>query len=124
MRQVKPVPVTYHIKKRSFHFKNLYSCSHVFVRTDAVKRPFERPYTGPFKVLERISDTVFTLEISGRSQHIAVERLKPAHFVPEDLASNTSTIRPQSTERSDDTPIVVQPPFKTYSGKWKQLQFQ
>lgn len=52
MRQVKPVPVTHHYKKCVFRFKELLICSHVFIRKDNVKRPLERSYTGPFKVLK------------------------------------------------------------------------
>ncbi|XP_011174429.2 uncharacterized protein LOC105206646 [Solenopsis invicta] len=81
MRQIKPIPAAHHIKKRPFCFKDLFSCSHVFLRCDAIKKPLERPYTGPYKVLQRDSDQVFTLEINGRPQSVAVERLKPAHFI-------------------------------------------
>lgn len=124
MRQVKPVPTTHHIKKRPFQFKDLYSCSHVFVRSDAVKKPLERPYTGPFKVLERVSDKVIALEINGRQQHIAIERLKLAHFVSDDLITNPITNPPQASDNSKDPSSTVQPTLKTYPAKRKQVRFK
>lgn len=88
MRQVRPVPVSHHLKrgKRPFHYKDLYSCSHVFLRRMA-KSSLERPYTGPHKVVKRVSDRVFEIEVNGVPRSVNVELLKPAHF----LASNENT---------------------------------
>ncbi|KYN22084.1 hypothetical protein ALC57_05502 [Trachymyrmex cornetzi] len=46
MRECKPVPVTHKYKKRAFYYKDLASCTHVFLRNDA-KRALERLYSGP-----------------------------------------------------------------------------
>ena len=51
MREVKPVPTAHKYKKRAFYFKDLDSCTHVFLSTGATKKPLERPYTGPYKVI-------------------------------------------------------------------------
>ena len=51
----------------------------VFLRRDCHKAPLERPYEGPFKVLEA-GDKVFTLDIGGKRQRVSVDRLKPAHI--------------------------------------------
>ena len=51
MRLVKPVPVTRHDKKRPFFFKELKTCTHVFMRNVA-KKSLERPYTGPYKIVK------------------------------------------------------------------------
>ena len=45
---------------------------HVFVRHNAVKKPLQQPYDGPFRVLKR-SAKLYTLDLNGR-------RLKPAHL--------------------------------------------
>jgi len=56
----------------------------VYVRVDAVKRPLQRPYKGPFKVLAR-KDPTFTVALpDGTEDDVAIERLKPA-FTDADL---------------------------------------
>ena len=94
MREIRPVPVAHRHKPRSFFFKDLHTCSHVFLRTAAVKKPLERPYTGPYKVLERISDLDFKIDYKGNPQVVSTELLKPAHFVPEDLEIPRSNMSP------------------------------
>ena len=56
MRQVKPVPAGHHCKRRVFVHKNLALCTHVFLRVTVSRRSREQPYTGPHKILDRISD--------------------------------------------------------------------
>ena len=58
---------------------SLGSASHVFVCHDAVKRPLQQPYDGPFRVLAR-SDKFYTLDLNGRRDTVSVDRLKPAHL--------------------------------------------
>lgn len=81
MQKVRPIPTVHHNKKRPFFFKELRLCTHVFLHTDTVKRPLEQPYTGPYKIIERISEQVYTLEVKGRPLNVSVERLKPAHML-------------------------------------------
>lgn len=101
MRQVRPVPIIHKSKNRSFYFKDLNSCSHVFYK-NMTKKALERPYTGPHKVVERISDLVFKININGNHKNVSINLLKPAYYVSED--DNTS---------SNSQP----PPLRTYSKK-------
>jgi cleavage and polyadenylation specificity factor subunit 1 len=55
MRQLKAPPVRAHPPRNSYTHKDLYSCTHVFVRNDSVRRPLQAPYDGPYRVLERES---------------------------------------------------------------------
>lgn len=117
MRQLKPIPVAHHNKKRPFRFKDLHSCSHVFLRCDTVKKPLERPYTGLFKILNRDSDQVFTLEIHGKPHPVSVERLKSAHFLLDNTSVPIVADTPLSTDASKTLP-------KTYSGPNKRVTFK
>lgn len=78
IRKVRPSPSAHHISPRAFSYKELHSCTHVFVRVDASKRPFDRPYEGPFEVMERLSDRVYKVKVKGDPVTISTERLKPA----------------------------------------------
>ena len=84
MRLVKPVPVAHKYKRRAFVFKYLNSCSHSFLR-DHARKALERPYTGPHKILNRISDRVYEIEINGVSRHVSIENIKPAYFLRDDI---------------------------------------
>ena len=78
--------------------KDLDTCSHVYVRVDAVRQPLTKPYIGPFKVIKR-SHKFFTLEIKGKHDTVAVDRLKVA-------------VLPTPTQRSLDPntdPEIVSP---------------
>ena len=59
--------------------KDLKSCTHVFIRTDSVKRPLESPYTGPFKVISR-TDKNIVVARHGLKDTIAIDRCKPAYI--------------------------------------------
>ena len=62
---------------RSAHVSDILSkCTHVFVRYDAVKKPLQQPYDGPFKVIKR-TNKHFTVDCNGRQSVIAIDRLKP-----------------------------------------------
>jgi cleavage and polyadenylation specificity factor subunit 1 len=75
--------------------KHLADCTYVLVRVDAVKRPLQAPYDGPFKVIER-SPKYFVLDKNGRRESIAIDRLKPA-FIDKDDSSSPVTSQHAST---------------------------
>ena len=56
---------------------SLLTSKYVFIRCDSLRKPLQRPYSGPYKVLERKEKT-FLVNMSGRSEHISIDRLKPA----------------------------------------------
>lgn len=101
MRQVRPVPVNHHNnKKQAFYFKDLNTCSHVFLRKMA-KKSLERPYTGPHEIVKRVSDKIFDILVNDKVRSVSVELLKPAYFVTDG-------------ETSQQNPI---PTLRTYSKK-------
>ena len=104
MRKVKPIPITQKYKRKVLVFKELNSCSHVFLRHHA-KKALERPYTGPHKVLSRVSDRVYEIDVDGIACHVSIEHIKPAHFAREDI---------DHLQPANDT---SKPVLRTYSRK-------
>ncbi|KZC06855.1 hypothetical protein WN55_08600, partial [Dufourea novaeangliae] len=80
MRELKPAPRAHHGHKRVFVFKELDTASHVFVRRDAVKKPLQPPYEGPFLVVSRSSKN-FVIKIGQREVSVSKDRLKPVFAV-------------------------------------------
>ena len=83
----------------------LSTCTHVFVRHDAIRKPLQPPYDGQYRVLSR-HDKFFTVDHKGRQDTIPLDRLKPAHFneVPDTIVSPSPD--PSETTNPD-------PPTKT-----------
>ncbi|CAL8102051.1 unnamed protein product [Calicophoron daubneyi] len=67
---------------RTYIPKDLSDCTHVFVRVEAVRRPLQQPYEGPFRVIAKKEKT-FKVERAGRTENITIDRLKPAYVEPE-----------------------------------------
>ena len=76
--------------------KDLKSCTHVFIRTDSVKKPLESPYTGPYKVIKR-DDKNITVMKNGIKDSIAIDRCKPAYIE----ASGDNPVEPDLVEPTD-----------------------
>lgn len=115
MRTIRPYPTAHYRKDKSFVYKELNSCSHVFVRIDAVRKPLESPYEGPFQVTRRISDRVFEIDFKGEPTIISTERLKPAFF--ENVPDNLETSMGASQQQQH--PLV-----RTYQRPIKKVQFK
>ncbi|XP_011874422.1 PREDICTED: uncharacterized protein LOC105565658 [Vollenhovia emeryi] len=98
MRQVKPVPVAHHYKRRAFRFKELSACTHVFLRKDCVKKPLERPYIPVPTECSSVPPTKFIL-----SRSTADPCLFPSSVSNPRISSRTTfrfpTFRPRPTKR-------------------------
>ncbi|XP_011859955.1 PREDICTED: protein NYNRIN-like, partial [Vollenhovia emeryi] len=92
------------------------------VKPDAVKKPLERPYSGPFKVLERTSDKVYTIEINGRPTAVSIERLKPAHFIPDDIPIANDPSTSDATDKPSASSSAQSGTLKTYAGPKRKVQ--
>ncbi|XP_061568530.1 LOW QUALITY PROTEIN: uncharacterized protein K02A2.6-like [Cololabis saira] len=77
-----PGPI-HHCFPRTFIPSELKSAQFFFVRHDAHRSPLRPPYDGPFRVLEREAK-VFLLDLGGCKEHVALDRLKPAHTVADE----------------------------------------
>ncbi|XP_075533797.1 uncharacterized protein LOC142566801 [Dermacentor variabilis] len=91
----------------------LTSCRHMFVRHDAVHRPLQPPYNGPFRVLRR-GEKQFTIDLRGRHEVVTLDRLKPAHIREADTVSHEpSSVTPPSNSLLVQTRQVT----RTRSGR-------
>ena len=115
MQQLQPPPVSAKHIKQSFIHNNLSTCTHVFIRHDAVKKALQQPYNGPFKVLKRC-DKHFTLQVKGKDSIVSIDRLKPA-FLDKQVDDTLTT--PQSIDESITLPPAASspPPQVTCSGR-------
>lgn len=103
MLELQPRPASDHSKIKTFISKDLSSCSHVFVRNNAVKPPLTAPYSGPHRVISR-SDKFFKIDLGNRSDNITIDRLKPA-YLPDDfqIQSEHSYARLEEVQKSPAT---------------------
>lgn len=129
MQQFRPIPTSHHNKNKSFVYKDLFSCTHVFIRDDSVKRPLDAPYTGPFRIIRCISDRVFELLVEGKHSTVSIERLKPA-YLPVLLDQPTIDPVPRNTistplnisEESDSSRKTSNVPSTSYDNNDRVLK--
>lgn len=90
MSLLRPVPVSDHSKHKISVSPKLSECSHVFVRRDAVRKPLQPPYDGPYKVLNR-QEKYFSILMNNKQTNISIDRLKPAFLLNNDIVSHDHT---------------------------------
>ena len=105
-----------------FQFKEIATCTHVFLRRIAIAPPLTAPYDGLYKVVAR-SGRVMKILVKGKVETVSLDRVKPAHLECEPMtgmsiqrktpnkpkrstATRTSSRNPQGPPRtgSADTP--------------------
>ena len=96
MRELRPVEMAHHATAKVHIPTTIGSANYVYIRTDAVRAPLVRPYTGPFKVLEK-SAKFFTVLKNGKPDNISVDRLKPA-FIYQDNNNETQIRREREAD--------------------------
>lgn len=77
-REIGPSNASRHSSPTAFVPEQLTQCSHVFVRTDAVRASLQPPFEGPYLVVSR-SEKSFTVNIKGNEKVICIDRLKPCY---------------------------------------------
>lgn len=112
MRRIRAKPAVYHTKPTSFIFKDLERTTHVFVRDDASRRSLQPSYLGPYEVLARPNEKLYTVLLKDKPCNISTERLKSAYMPsPEDGQRSARPDLPQ--------PI---PSLRVYPGAKKTAQ--
>ena len=74
----------------SFIHPALSTAPFVLLRCDAVRRPLQAPYTGPYKVIRRYAKS-FIIDKGGKNENVSIDRLKPAYYAELSTAPRTST---------------------------------
>ena len=97
MSNLVPVHPRMPINRPIYIHKDLLSCTHVFVRTDSVKKPLESPYTGPHKVVSRTDKNIVIL-LAGKHNSISIDRCKPAYVEATGTPEHNPSGRAESTD--------------------------
>ncbi|XP_046976518.1 uncharacterized protein LOC124542634 [Vanessa cardui] len=106
--KLRPVPAQHHSTRKTFIFKDLTTCSHVFLREDALRGSLQPAYTGPHKVISRGAKT-FNIDFKGKVVTESIDRLKPAYILSDDLPQHI----PPPDHELPIQPRYHSPPIKT-----------
>jgi len=82
MRNIRSSPTSHHNKKTPFVHKNLFDCTHVWIREDSVKKSLQPPYSG-FPIEKRISRIVYLQLTFQAGQSMFQQNVSSLHFFPE-----------------------------------------
>ncbi len=89
---------------------DLKSCSYVFLRHDAVRRPLQPVYDRPFRVVHR-GEKTFSITKGGKGDTVSIDRLKPAYLENDEkiyrFHRQNQQTRPGRDTSSSPRPTVV-----------------
>ena len=118
MRTVLPPAHEFHGSRSAYTPASLASTGYVYVRHDAHRTPLQRPYDGPFKILE-VHDKYYVLEMNGRHDSVSIDRLKTAYGTQVDRQPEPvppPAVPPRAVP-SQPTPVAPQPTVYSRSGR-------
>lgn len=107
VERLRPVPTRHHTSRKVFVFKDLATCSHVFLREDVLRGSLQPAYTGPHEVLKR-NTKFFKIRFRGNNVTVSVDRLKPAYILTDDITS--SQHNPPSRQSLSQLPPAPEKP--------------
>ena len=114
-----PVDMAHHATAKVHLPSTIEKAKYVYVRTDAVRAPLVRPYTGPFRVLEK-SAKYFKIWKNGRPDNISIDRLKPA-FIYEDDNIDTAKKPRQANEEITQPRLCTKNPEPSVSAETTEV---
>ena len=95
-QNLRPSPASRHSSRKStFIFKDLATCSHVFLRDCTIGGSLKPAYTGPFEVVQR-EDKVFTILVNGKKVTVSIDRIKPAYILSDPETTSNTLVTPQN----------------------------
>ncbi|GFY70889.1 uncharacterized protein TNIN_200421 [Trichonephila inaurata madagascariensis] len=83
MQRLSPPTYRYHDQHTIFVRKDLATCSHVFLRTDSLRKGLQPPYEGPHG-LSTYKKKGFRILRHEKEVSVSIQRLKPA-YIPKEL---------------------------------------
>ena len=119
MKELRAIPPRQPAARAIHVSTDLASCTHVFVRHDAVRRPLQPPYDGPFMVLRR-GNKMMTIDRRGRRDVVSIDRVKPAHIEHSGATAPTPAMAatpPRLPAMPNIQPTVSTTPTNTRSGR-------
>ena len=89
-----------------FQYKEIETCTHVFLRRIAIAPPLTAPYNGPYKVVAR-SGRVMDILMKGKVETVTLDRVKPAHLECEPKTGPTTQRTTPNKKRSSKTTRIA-----------------
>ena len=101
MDNLRPTPAASHQHKKVFVFKELATCTHVFLRDDRLRGALQAPYTGPYLISQR-GDKNFIIRVRGTDTRVSIDRLKPAYITTDDVTNSQKTTASDPISHKND----------------------
>ncbi|CAA9997552.1 unnamed protein product [Nesidiocoris tenuis] len=109
VQNLRPVEFRHHSSRKSYIHPNLSGASHVFVRNDAVRKPLQPVYDGPYRVNTR-AEKFFVVATPRGEKTLSLDRLKPAFLLDTDFTAVPRISEPKpplDTQLSSPTPLTT-----------------
>ena len=103
-------------QKDIFQYKELETCSHVFLRRIAIAPLLTAPYDGPYKVISKSSRVIKILR-KGKVVTVTIDRIKPAHFEREPESGNITQRQTQPKLTTPKPAAIAQGPRSTHTSQ-------
>uniref|UniRef100_A0A0R3U4F6 Uncharacterized protein n=1 Tax=Mesocestoides corti TaxID=53468 RepID=A0A0R3U4F6_MESCO len=102
--------------------RTLSSCTHVFIRHDAIRRPLQHNCDGPFRIL-RGEENVFIVDRNGKEDAMSVDHIKPVFLDAKTPPSNTPEAQTTSIPSVNVEMVCFKPDFSNLAW-FTALSFQ
>ena len=89
-----------------FQYKEIATCTHVFLRRIGIAPPLTAPYDGPYKVVAR-SGRVMKILMKGKVETFLLDRVKPAHLECEPTTGPTTQRTTTNKKQSSKTTRIA-----------------
>ncbi|KAF8786029.1 hypothetical protein HNY73_011505 [Argiope bruennichi] len=104
MQRLLPPKTQLHGPQTVFVSKDLGSCTHVFLRTDALRKRLQTPYEGPFRVIHRTEKSLKIYK-HGKGLPENIDRVKPAYVLHDcDSTRHSASESPAQQSASAEIP--------------------